>query len=55
MRIKSDSECAQNFVNTLETMKKNGKVEFLHIFLYTITNVVEGAVWSLAGARNVVS
>ena len=30
--IRSDSECAQKFVNTSETMKENGQVEFLHLF-----------------------
>ena len=55
IRIRSDSKSAQKFVNTLETMKENLQVEFLHLFLHPITNILEDAVWSYAEARNVMS
>ena len=54
-RMRLDSERAQKFVNTLETMKENVQVELLHISLHQITNVLEGTVCSYVGSQGVVS
>ena len=53
-KIRTDSECAQKFVETLQRMKEEGKVECVHLFLHRISNVLEGAVWGQCGARELV-
>ena len=53
-KIRSDSECAHKFVDTLQAMKQTGQIEYIHLFIHPVTNVLQGAVWSYQGASSVV-
>ena len=52
VRICTDSECAQKFFETLQKLQIEGKVEYQHVFLYAIANVLQGTVWSHSGSRD---
>ena len=54
-KIRTDSECAQKFDETLQRMKEEGKIEYLHLFIHYTSNMLEGSVWSHSGAHELVN
>ena len=53
-KIRTDSECAQKFFETLQRMKEERKVEYLHLLLHPISNVHERCSVESCGARELV-